>query len=208
MKFLHVVNFRGLWLAALISLSSAPAWAIQYYWVAPSGTQVWSDPQNWSLISGGSGGAGVPGLGDDAIFDNNGAGDCFVDISGLEVESLTFEIGFGGLIDLDSDTLHTNAISNVQTPMQNGVVQVLGGRILIQTSDLAIALIGLTDDLNLLSNTIQNITLTTTGSGLNSVTGNIFTAATSFTRAGSGILYFDSIHTRRLLSQIKTTQAK
>jgi hypothetical protein len=192
MKILNVFNFKGLWLAALIFLSISHAWAIPYYWVAPSGAQLWNDPQNWSLTSGGSGGAGVPGLGDDAFFDSNGAGDCFVDITGLEVESLTFEPGYSGLIDLGSTTLSTQQIVNFQTPMQNGVIRVLGGRIQIQTSNLAIELNGITDDLNLLSNTIQNANLTITGATLNSVTGNTFTSTIDFRRAGPGVLVFES----------------
>jgi hypothetical protein len=192
MKIGSIFSLKGLWLAALIFLSISPAWAIPYYWVAPSGAQVWNDPQNWSLTSGGSGGAGVPGLDDDAIFDNNGAGDCFVDITGLEVESLTFEAGFGGLIDLGSTTLSTQQIVNFQTPMQNGVVRVLGGRIQIETSNLAIELNGITDDLNLLSNTIQNVTLTVTGATLNSVTSNTFTSTIDFSRTGPGVLVFES----------------
>jgi len=192
MKILNVFNFKGLWLAALIFLSICPAWAIPYYWVAPSGAQVWNDPQNWSLTSGGSGGAGVPGLGDDVFFDSNGAGDCFIDISGLEVESLTFESGFGGSIDLGSSTLSTQQIVNFQTPMQNGVVRVLGGRIQIQTSILAIELNGITDDLNLQNNTIQNVTITITGATLNSVTGNTFTSTIDFSRTGPGVLILES----------------
>jgi hypothetical protein len=192
MKILNVFNFKRLWLAALIFLSISHAWAIPYYWVAPAGAQVWNDPQNWSLTSGGSGGAGVPGLSDDAIFDSNGVGDCLVDITGLEVESLTFETGFGGLIDLGSTTLSTQQIVNFQTPMENGIVRILGGKIQIQTSNLAIELNGITDDLNLLSNTIQNLTLEITGASLNSVTGNTFTSAIDLRRTGPGLLVFES----------------
>jgi hypothetical protein len=192
MRFWFACNFKWLWLVILFSSGVSPVWSATYYWVAPVGAQAWNDPQNWSSTSGGAGGVGVPSATDDVIFDKNGVGDVFVDIPDLVVGSLLFETDFIGLIDLGSDTLRTNSITNFQTPMQNGVVRVLGGRIQIQNSDLAIALIGLTDDLNLLSNTIQNVTLTTTGTGLNSVTGNTFTAATSFTRAGTGTLYFDS----------------
>ncbi len=184
-------NFKGLWLAALISFSNVPAWAIPFYWVAPAGAQVWNDPQNWSLTRGGSGGAGVPGLGDDAIFDSNGAGDCFVDVA-VEVGSLSFETGFSGSIDLGNGILRTQQIVNFQTPMQNGSVQVLGGRIQIQTSNLAIELIGISDDINLLSNTIQSVTLTVTGTSLNSVTSNTFTSTIDFSRTGPGVLVFDS----------------
>lgn len=42
-----------------------------YYWVGGSGTWDSSTTTNWSLTSGGAGGAGVPGTADNVIFDSN-----------------------------------------------------------------------------------------------------------------------------------------
>ena len=43
--------------------------ATDHYWVGNSGN--WTDAAHWSFISGGVGGAGVPGAADNAIFDQN-----------------------------------------------------------------------------------------------------------------------------------------
>ena len=43
-------------------------YAIDYYWVGGAGN--WGDVSRWSLTSGGSGGAGVPGINDNVFFDN------------------------------------------------------------------------------------------------------------------------------------------
>jgi hypothetical protein len=49
-----------------------------YYWISTIAS-TWNSAANWSLTSGGSGGAGVPSAGDTAIFDANGSGDCSLD---------------------------------------------------------------------------------------------------------------------------------
>ena len=43
--------------------------AAKLYWVDGSGT--WNDANHWSVTSGGRGGAGVPGMNDDVVFDGN-----------------------------------------------------------------------------------------------------------------------------------------
>ncbi len=43
--------------------------AAKLYWVDGSGT--WNDANHWSVVSGGRGGAGVPGMNDDVVFDAN-----------------------------------------------------------------------------------------------------------------------------------------
>lgn len=42
--------------------------ATDYFWVGGKGH--WNDANHWSLLSGGNGGAGVPGIHDDVFFDN------------------------------------------------------------------------------------------------------------------------------------------
>jgi len=63
----------------LIALSSTFASAADRFWVGIMNTN-WSDAQNWSLTSGGLGGASVPGVTDVAHFDANGM-NCTLDIN-------------------------------------------------------------------------------------------------------------------------------
>ncbi len=57
-----------LFLFALPALS-LPGQARSLYWVGGSGT--WNNRANWSIVSGGQGGAGIPALNDDVFFDGN-----------------------------------------------------------------------------------------------------------------------------------------
>src|SRR6185437_10454659 len=61
------------------------------YWVSSSSSN-WNKSANWSLSSGGAGGAGVPGVGDIANFDSNGLGNCSIDaaanVAGINVAAL------------------------------------------------------------------------------------------------------------------------
>lgn len=53
------------------------------FWVNDSGDGLWSTANNWSLLSGGPGGAGVPNMFDTAIFDGAGVAgdtDCSFDV--------------------------------------------------------------------------------------------------------------------------------
>ncbi len=184
--------FTRLWLVVFISLAALPSWALSFYWVGQTAAGNWSDPQNWALTSGGTGGAGVPGPGDEAIFDAQGPAICAVDIADVTIGSLLFDTGYAGFIDLNGDTLNTTSLTNRQTSMQNGVIRLQGGSVLIQTSTLAISLIGITDNLQLAGSTLQNVSLTITGTSSSSVTATVFTGLAQFTRAGSGQIIFDS----------------
>jgi len=48
---------------------------ITYYWVS-DGDVDWSNPANWSTVSGGPGGAGVPTAGYDVVIDGGGSAVC------------------------------------------------------------------------------------------------------------------------------------
>jgi len=86
------------WIIAFIVMSFN-ALAIDRYWVGqtPSG---WNIPANWSLTSGGAGGAGVPGASDMAIFDNAFNGNCIVDgavnVLGIRINGYTGAITQNG----------------------------------------------------------------------------------------------------------------
>lgn len=45
------------------------SFATNFYWVGNSGS--WNNAKHWSATSGGNGGAGIPGINDDVIFDEN-----------------------------------------------------------------------------------------------------------------------------------------
>lgn len=69
------------------------------YWVAGS-TNNWSDTSNWSLTSGGAGGASVPGPSDDAIFNSSSSNhNCTLD-QNVDVNSWYYPAsGYSGTID-------------------------------------------------------------------------------------------------------------
>ncbi|MEO1655875.1 MAG: hypothetical protein AAFU64_20200, partial [Bacteroidota bacterium] len=73
----------------------------QRYWVAPSSAN-WSNPANWSLQSGGPGGASVPQAGDQVHFDENGLGNCILDrdvhIESIRIQEYTSTIQLNGYI--------------------------------------------------------------------------------------------------------------
>jgi hypothetical protein len=81
---------RNLLLAAVFLFSIPDSYAANRYWIATA-TGMWSNALNWSAASGGTGGAGVPGVNDRAYFNNGGTGNCTIDmpvsISRLNVAS-------------------------------------------------------------------------------------------------------------------------
>ncbi len=66
------------------------------YWVAGT-TSDWNNSANWSLSSGGAGGASVPGVGDTVIFDGNGLGRCNINID-IDVEAFLVEAAYSDSI--------------------------------------------------------------------------------------------------------------
>ena len=70
------------------------------FWVAPL-TSNWNNINNWSLISGGPGGAPVPGLTKIVVFDQSGTGNCLIDAP-VGVYDLNLVSGFTGKISQNS----------------------------------------------------------------------------------------------------------
>lgn len=70
-----------------------------YYWIGTSGG-TWdnSTTTNWSASSGGSGGAGVPGSADTAIFDNNSGSNTISTGANISITALTLNTGFTGTV--------------------------------------------------------------------------------------------------------------
>lgn len=77
-----------------------------YYWV-PGGTGNWTSSSNWASSSGGTGGAGVPSISDDAVFDvNSGATGSVATLdTNASVLSITGTSGFKGSVNLGTNTL-------------------------------------------------------------------------------------------------------
>ncbi|MDP4254181.1 MAG: T9SS type A sorting domain-containing protein [Bacteroidota bacterium] len=82
-----------LFLTSMVNLASA---AVTRFWVANSSTN-WNSTSNWATSSGGAGGASVPGLTDNAVFDNGGTGNCNVDIP-VTITNLTVNSTYSGTI--------------------------------------------------------------------------------------------------------------
>lgn len=93
------------------------------YWVG--GTGNWNVSGNWASSSGGSGGAGVPGSSDDAIFDSSsGTGTCTVNVA-VDIVNLTCT-GFTGTLDQNGYTMQISGNWTVPTGMTfdaDGLVQ-------------------------------------------------------------------------------------
>ena len=74
-----------------------------YYWIAGNASN-WSNAANWAFASGGYGNVGVPGLGAQAIFDQNGLGNCTIDETVI-VGTLTVTSLYNGTLDTSSNTI-------------------------------------------------------------------------------------------------------
>ena len=94
-KRTYIGLVMGLTLALLTGLAPQ-AGAADRYWIATSAAN-WNNTANWSLSSGGTGNAGVPGAGDVAIFDGAGGanGDCNIDATVSQTTGGGFNIGSG-----------------------------------------------------------------------------------------------------------------
>lgn len=64
------------------------------YWIAGI-AENWADTSNWSVSSGGSGGASLPSIDTTAVFDTSGIGDCTLDVP-IHVAGLQLSSGYTG----------------------------------------------------------------------------------------------------------------
>lgn len=83
------------------------------YWVSLL-TDNWDSMSNWSVFSGGGGGASVPGLSDTAIFDSSGPGSCLIDTT-VALESLLVETGYTGTISQGSYPISVSTDSSLRS---------------------------------------------------------------------------------------------
>ncbi|MBU0763756.1 MAG: hypothetical protein KJ607_02860, partial [Bacteroidetes bacterium] len=88
---------RSLALTAILSMTGIiNLYAADRYWISGS-TGNWSDLLNWSTVSGGQGGASLPGNADTVYFDNNGTGDCNIDTD-IDIAGIKIQTGYNGTI--------------------------------------------------------------------------------------------------------------
>ncbi|MBL4657843.1 MAG: hypothetical protein JKX73_07565, partial [Flavobacteriales bacterium] len=94
----------------LLFITFQISFAADRYWIAASSSN-WNNTANWSSTSGGAGGASVPAVGDIAVFDAGGLGDCSFDLN-VGVEGLNVLSGYTGTISQGGFALLVN-LSNI-----------------------------------------------------------------------------------------------
>jgi hypothetical protein len=71
------------------------------YWISSGGTANFNNPSNWSITSGGTGGASAPGASDIAIFNGSGVGPCTINAAS-NVAGISILAGYTGTISFNS----------------------------------------------------------------------------------------------------------
>src|SRR6185437_11290381 len=77
------------------------------FWIANSASN-WNNTANWSTVTGGAGGASVPGSGDAVTFDGNGTGDCLIDAP-VSILKITVSTAYGGTITQGANIFTTSS---------------------------------------------------------------------------------------------------
>src|SRR5262245_61442483 len=77
-------------LTKIFFLSFTVVFAANRFWVGTLPNNNWNNAANWSLTSGGAGGASVPGAADAAIFNAGGNVDCNIDVA-VTIQSLQIQ---------------------------------------------------------------------------------------------------------------------
>lgn len=101
------------WLLLILFAGFSNSSTAARYWVATVASN-WNNTANWSNVSGGAGGFSVPGIADDVIFDNNGIGNCTIDVV-ISIKSITANTLYTGTISQGA-----NALSTVSTASFSG----------------------------------------------------------------------------------------
>ncbi len=102
-----------------------------YYWVGANGGS-WNNSANWSAVSGGTGGAGVPTITDTAIFDASATSTANIDTN-IVVGNIKINSGYTGAItEATSSTITMTGTTTVSTGTLTlaGVNSISGGIIL------------------------------------------------------------------------------
>ena len=146
--------------------------AASRYWVS-SASSNWNNTTNWSTTNGGAGGASVPLATDDIFFNNNGLGNCLIDIA-TTINSINITATYSGVIDINGNTF--NIIGTINNEFAGGTINDTPG-----TSSLTINSTARTRFLGTTIGAIVNAS-----SARLYLNGSIFNAACTFTKNGTG----------------------
>jgi Secretion system C-terminal sorting domain len=98
------------------------------FWIAATPSN-WNNTANWSITSGGAGGATVPAVGDDVNFDGLGLGNCTIDVN-VSIRSIIVATAYTGTIGQGGNTITTvNAASFLGGTFTGGTANITIGTI-------------------------------------------------------------------------------
>ncbi len=166
--------------------------AANRYWVS-AGSSNWNNTTNWSTSSGGTGGASVPTNSDVAFFNNNGLGNCIVDVA-VDLHAMDIASTYTGTINLNGQSFIITGASN--SNLDGGTIDNTGAASTFSVNSSAITIFDGTTfqvPVNVISNRIQlngsifnNVaSFEQNGTtGANSTGGNTFTENVTITNSG------------------------
>ena len=93
-------------LCLIVTFCNSSLHAADKYWVGAT-SSLWNNTNNWSLTSGGAGGAGVPNTNDVARFDANSTQDCDLN-AGVNVGGMYLESGFTYAVNHSTSSFRVN----------------------------------------------------------------------------------------------------
>jgi hypothetical protein len=175
-----------LFISSFVLFHSFDAFAANRFWVSAIPGN-WSNPANWSNVSGGPGGFSVPGLGDAVIFNNVRIGNCTLDMPGT-VLSFTINAGYTGTIFQGANIVST--VNNVS--FASGTFVAGSGNITVggNSTFSGGTFTGGSGNISILGNAGFTGGIFSAGSGNMTISGNFTLNGTAFT-SSSGILEFN-----------------
>lgn len=143
---------RLLHLTFLCLLLSGATMAQNKFWVAPGASGNWSTAANWSLTSGGAGGAGAPTAAQNAVFDGGSTASCNMNTLAIFVNNITVNAAYTGtisqpaatsvLVTTGNVTIGGGTVSMPGTLVFNGNFDQTGGTVSVGTSITSTAILG------------------------------------------------------------------
>ena len=91
-------NPQKLVIFIVFCLFSINIYSANRYWVANAASN-WNNTANWSTVNGGLGGASVPVAGDFVYFNNNGLGNCTLDVN-AGFDGININVAYTGILEL------------------------------------------------------------------------------------------------------------
>lgn len=102
-SFARSLLLRALLIAGSWFLFVTNIYAANRFWIRVTPGS-WNSALNWAATTGGAGGAGVPGTGDRVYFDNNGKGNCSIDIP-VSISTLNVDPAYTGTISQGTNSI-------------------------------------------------------------------------------------------------------